>query len=204
MNQRGNNFMNFIKYLSISLILLSSLYSCTDKHEPASCPPDCPDGMKSSSIEETDRYMMGEWDIFLRQISESLGTEMQGIITINSKISTGLYSGVINGKARYMKFDLLDDFDCSTQQDLSISCSDKESIERMDWKVTVGISTDGIELVLGSPRGDISIYMDVHESHIERSLGTKFYTGEETYLMGKIINGKSPLDTMDTRTIKMD
>lgn len=196
--------MYLIKTLSISLLLVTTLSGCSDNHEPANCPPECPDGMTTSSIEETDRYMMGEWRLFTRQISVDNATELQGTITINNKVSAGLYSGVIKGEARFMQFDGVG-FDCKAPHLLDlISCYDDESIARMDWKVTLGMSSDGIELVLSFPDQNRSIYMDVEESHFERSLGVKFSTGEETYLMGKIINGKSALDAMDTRVIKMN
>lgn len=196
--------MNLIKILSISLLLVSTLTGCSENYEPVNCPPECPDGMTTSSIEETDGYMMGEWELFTRQLSADYATELQGTITINNKVSAGLYSGFIKGKARFIKFDGVG-YDCKAPQTLDlISCFDDESIARMDWKVTLGMSTDGIELVLSFPDQDRSIYMDVEENHFERSLGVKFTTGEETYLMGKIINGTSALDAMDIHVIKMN
>ncbi|GLS90199.1 hypothetical protein GCM10007916_12660 [Psychromonas marina] len=198
------NFIYLIKNLVVFSLLISVISGCTDKHEPASCPPDCPEGITSSSITETDQYMMGEWQVFTRQINADNASELQGTMTIDNKISDGLYGGIIKGEARAMSFDF-SDYDCSEKEELTfVYCSDKEMVLKVDWNVTLGMSTDGIELTISFPYSPVSIYMDVHENYIGRSLGVKFSTGEETYLMGKIINGKSPLDTMDTRTIKMN
>jgi hypothetical protein len=196
--------LHSFKLLLITVPFLFSLYGCTDKHVPANCPPDCPEGITTLSVEETDRYMMGEWQVFTRQIEEAHATELQGTITIDKKISPGLYGGSLEGEVRFMKFDWRT-WECAEPLlPNTISCRDDELIERANIKVTLGMSTDGIELVLGFKNGDVSVFMDVHENYIGRTLGPKLMAGEEIYMMGKIKDGKSALDSMDTSIIKMD
>lgn len=188
-------------------ILLATTFAmlcgCTDQHQPADCPPACPNGMNTTNIRETDQFMIGQWELFLRQISADNATEITGKISVVRKLSPGVYQGTINGEGRFMKFNHKV-WDCGTLEPSTLVCRDKELIESINAEVTVSTSKDGIELQFKKKLNNFSIYMDVKDGYFERTAGKKFKTGEETYVMAKVINGKSALDTMDTRTIKID
>ena len=192
--------MNSLTKLSINLLFLIILNGCGDNYDPTTCPPDCPDGLSTSSIIETDNFMLGKYDLFMRQISDEQATEFTGVLDINTKISNGLYSAVLKGRAYYTLFD--GKWKCDIKSPQSISCTDRKSVEKFDWNVIVTLSTDGVKMTINTKNDDIDIYMDIHASYIGRRLGREYYTGEETYLIAKIANEKSALDFMNLNLIK--
>lgn len=196
--------ISIIKKIAISTVFISLLNGCGGAYEAAMCPPDCPEGLSSSSVEETDKFILGEWALFLRQIDDDQATEISGEIVIDRKVSNGFYNGKLKGKFRsllFKEFFSESNWSCDEPSDVNIFCSEKELIEHANWDVNVLLSEDGVKLVMLAPNGDIDIFMDVHDDHIGRRLGKAWHSGEETYLMAKIINGRSALDTMDIRTL---